>query len=112
MSTIDKVNCFLEAFKSEIAKSGLIFVPRKKNTDFLAFQGMFTYQAEEVIKKLTAVNYFEGPMPDDDGSEGEVWKFAIDIQGIETYIKLKLSSGEAKCISFHKLERQITFPFG
>lgn len=111
MTTRSQVAKFLKAFECEISNSGLIFVRRKKNMDYLASLALFIYEVEEIILHLTEKNYFEGPVVDKDSSAGEIWKFSMDVQGIKTYIKLKLDKSGAKCISFHDLEHRVSFPF-
>lgn len=111
MTTKDQVNEFLENFKSEVKKSGFKFVRRKKNFDYLTMLGLFIHETESLVVNLTENEYVEGPAPDDDGTEGQVWKFCAEVEGYRTYIKLKLDSKGATCISFHGLEYDVVFPF-
>ena len=111
MATKDQVIEFLDVLKKTILKKNLIFIPRKKNTDYLAMSGLFVYEVERLITNLTECDYIGGPKRDDDGSEGQIWEFCTNIKGCSTYIKLKLDSDGAKCISFHNLEYPVIFPF-
>ena len=92
---------FLVRFQSKARKDGLTIVPRSKNRDTLAFLGLLEYQAKEVIMGLREDQCIAGPLKDFDGSEGEIYEFEAEVQQTTVYIKLKLDSAEAKCISFH-----------
>ena len=91
---------FLRRFKAKVRDEGIVFIKRQENVHTLAYLGMLTYQAEELILGLAVDDYLRGPMPDDDGSPGEVWEFTVRAHGTNLYIKLKLDD-EAKCVSFH-----------
>ncbi|MCX6646230.1 MAG: hypothetical protein NTY09_07725 [bacterium] len=111
MATKDQIKIFLADFKEKIKEKELIFVPRPKNLAFLRSYGLFVYELESIIMGLTEIEYIDGPKDDDDGSEGQIWEFCTNVEGCSTYVKLKLDSQGAKCISFHGLEYSVEFPF-
>lgn len=45
--------------------------------------------------------------------KGNIWEFGVEIDNEEVYIKLSddLSHNIAKCISFHKTEFKISYPY-
>jgi hypothetical protein len=107
----DAVPDFLGRFKAKVRKDGMVFVRRPENVNTLAFFGFLTYQAEDCIMRITDRDYIGGPSPNHDKSPGEVWEFAIQIQDLMVYVKLKLDQESAKCISFHRPRDPLTFPF-
>ena len=107
----ERVLDFLRRFKSRARDEGMVFVRRAENVDTLIYLGMLTYMAEECIMGITDMDYISGPLHDHDRSPGEVWEFAIPVQDVMVYIKLKLDEECAKCISFHPPRDPLTFPF-
>lgn len=79
--------------------------------DGIAQLGLTVQDAKEVIVALTERQYSRGPDMDDDGSNGEIWVFAADIDGVQTYIKLKFDGSEAKCLSFHPASYRMPMPY-
>ena len=101
-----QVRLFLIQFKAAIAGGRFYVVPREKNNDFLASQGMTPKEREEVLLELQTSDYYAGPEEDKDyPGEKDIWKFKKRYLGVGIYIKVKLSSIEggfyAKCLSFH-----------
>lgn len=83
---------------------------RDRNRDGLITIGITKAQRDEVIRSLTPDDYCEGPLPDET-QPGNVWVFGKHVEGIEVYIKLKLTATEApKCISFHPAEHALRYP--
>lgn len=107
---ITDIEQFLLRFKRKINESYITIIDNHKNRDFLRFLGLLPYQRTEIIKNLKPENYCQGPLEDKDGSAGEVWIFGYRESGIDVYIKLKLDD-EAKCLSFHRAEYEMEFPF-
>ena len=55
------------------------------------------------ILKLTPLDYYSGPEDDRDRNNGtKLWIFKKNINGITTYIKLKIDERGCVCVSFHK----------
>ena len=88
-------------------------IERDKNLQSLAELGIFSYQAVNIILKLTYKNYSSGPEPDVDYPKHNVWKFGYNLDGEQIYIKLTddFSCNIAKCISFHKADFVISYPY-
>ena len=101
-TTKSEIIQFLKDFKKEMSDNGLTFVERKVNLDCLAELGLSIVDGEGVILSLTEKDFQKGPELDHDGSVGEIWAFQKHHAGAHVYIKLKLDSFGAKCISFHK----------
>lgn len=88
-------------------------IERDKYLQSLAELGISSSQARNVILQLTYKNYSSGPEPDLDYPGHNVWKFGYNLDGEEIYIKLSddFSRNIAKCISFHKADFVISYPY-
>lgn len=108
-----KIVEFLKLYK-EIAQKKFTFISRKKNLDSITDLGITITQAKTIIMQLTYENYYKGPEEDKDRKGINIWEFGVKVDGEEIYIKLSedLSWGTAKCISFHKAEYKISYPYG
>lgn len=109
-----EINDFLFKFKFFAQIIGQFsFVSRHKNLQSLADLGITQTEALNTILQLTYRNYSSGPEPDRDFDNRKVWKFGYLLVGDEIYIKLAddLSHNIAKCISFHKADFTITYPY-
>jgi hypothetical protein len=108
------VHQFLIEFKSLILEKGLIVTERMVNRDLLLELGLTKEQREEIVCSLSVLDYSSGPIRDE-YKPGHYWVFGKQVEGSEVYIKLKIagSAGEeyAVCISFHKSERPLRYPF-
>lgn len=111
MATVMEAAKFLVGFKKAINNTGLELIPRRINLDTIARLGLTIKQVREIIQDLKYSNYSSGPKLDQDGSIGEIWVFGYDLAGEMLYIKLKLASDKAKCLSFHKAELKIPLPY-
>lgn len=101
---------FLKRFKQEATLSGIDFIPRRANLNALAHLGMTISDAENAMLGLSAQDYISGPTQDYDGSAGEIWVFGTIIHHANIYIKVKLETGRAACLSFHEAEFPLRFP--
>lgn len=112
ISTTAEVIVFLKDFK-KIAQCNFIFIKRKKNLDSISQLGVQIKQAKAIIMELTYENYNKGPEQDRDIKSGNIWEFGAKIDNQEVYIKLSddFSYNIAKCISFHKAEFKIDYPY-
>lgn len=111
------VEQFLASFHSA-TQSGIYFIDRKKNFEFLLLHGMSDQDRKDVIANLCVEDYFSGPELDKDFPHQPpcIWKFCVTLEGVEIYIKLKLvkdgSIMRAKGLSFHEPEHPIShFPY-
>jgi len=91
-------------------------VSRKRNLNLLSYLGLTEVLAKKEVIELSVRDYCEGPIGDDNPQErGNVYIFGKDIDGDEAYIKLKIGyTGEqriAKCLSFHRAEKRLKYPF-
>ncbi len=89
---------------------------REKNSIALAELGLTPALRTEAIFNLTVSNYVEGPNPDHDRPGQELWVFGATIEGAEIYIKLKIFETKegrrvGKCLSFHRAEQRLPYPF-
>jgi len=114
----EQVRTFLTAFKRAAIEAGprITIVSRDKNWNALPELGLTERQRDDAILALTPDDYSMGPEPDDDPTrEGDVWVFGAEVLGQHAYIKLKLVEDgplrKAICVSFHKAERPMRFPF-
>ncbi|HWO75035.1 MAG TPA: hypothetical protein VNM69_03840 [Bacillus sp. (in: firmicutes)] len=103
---------FLKQIKNLISKGKYDFITRKyklPNGERLNYiQSLLEIgltnidDAWKEILSLTPRHYFRGPTPDRD-RDGEVWEFKKEINGVMTYIKLKIDRKRGcVCMSFHK----------
>jgi hypothetical protein len=109
-----KVTLFLLLFKGLMSEpGGFMFVDRPKNMKALADLNLTPLQARETIMGLTERNYCKGPVPDVDIPDEEVWEFGVSSEGETIYIKLKALTGNGVglCVSFHKSDRTMEFPY-
>jgi hypothetical protein len=102
---------FLKRFKEEATLSGIDFIPRRANLNALANLGITISDAEVTVLGLSARDYISGPTQDHDGSAGEIWVFGTVLNHANIYIKVKLETGRAACISFHEAQYPLVFPF-
>ncbi|MCQ2593300.1 MAG: hypothetical protein MJ188_11015 [Treponema sp.] len=99
---------FLLRLKKLIDENKLLFKPRnrQKTMQFLFDEGLSVLDVINYVKSLTPENFYSGPSPDDNGSEGDVMIFLKEYKDTKLYIKLKIWSdknGDAGVVmSFHK----------
>lgn len=106
---------FLREFKELVTEGrGLDVVSRRKNIDSLAELGLTRSTCREEILALSVTDYCAGPEPDHD-RPGYIWEFGKIVNNQEVYMKLKIATvgrGKiAKCISFHKAEYPLVYPW-
>ena len=108
------IKSFLQELKVIIRSLGIIFYNRPKNSiQHLADLGITAKIREEIILNLDIEDYSEGPLEETQQGGTEMWIFGKEIKGQLVYIKLTISkmTGGAVCISFHKAEFPMHFPF-
>jgi len=68
---------------------------------------------EEIILNLEVEDYSEGPLEETQQGGNEMWVFGKIINNQQVYIKLTISqvTGSPICISFHRAEYLMEFPF-
>lgn len=114
MATREEVERFLNNFQSKLKIFRIIFRDdRGKNTQALAELEITPIYREGIIKNIVAEDYCEGPIVDTLNTYGEMWVFGKDVKKQEVYIKISLGHPNSAtiCISFHKAERPLKYPF-
>lgn len=101
--TIDN---FLVECKKRVNKNNLDFVPVRKNVVTRRKYAFTIHDIEDKIPCLCSSDLHKGPEVDRDYPTEELWIFKKIIGGTMFYIKLKLrsTSDEVVCISFHEDE--------
>lgn len=92
---------------------GIVYRPREKNADALALLEIAPGARNEIIKKLTAANYYGGPKTDTyNPNMPDYYEFGVMVKGHEIYIKLNmgLPNKPIDCMSFHVAEFPMTYP--
>ena len=102
-----EVAAFLKETKDLIRKGQYDFVPRRKNLQALARQGLTLQDAKNEIMNLRTDDYHKGPKADFERPE-EIWEFKREIENTRYYIKIKIAEESGtkvlKCLSFHEDE--------
>lgn len=114
MATREEVEKFLNQFCEKLKIYDIIFRDdRGKNMQALAELDITPNYRLEVIKSLTVDDYSEGPIINTLNQFGDLWVFGKDVKGNEVYIKISLGFPKNKtiCISFHKAEHKMNYPF-
>ncbi|OXA96110.1 type II toxin-antitoxin system MqsR family toxin [Flavobacterium hercynium] len=114
MSHKATVKSFLQELKQIIKTWDIFFVNRPKNSvQDLADIGITANSRKEIIAQLEVEDYSEGPLPETQFNGKELWIFGKIIKKQEVYIKLTISrtTNNAICISFHKAEHSMEFPY-
>jgi hypothetical protein len=114
MATREEVEKFLNGFHAKLKIFQIIFRDdRGKNMQALAELEITPTHRENVIKEIVVEDYSEGPIIDTLNKCGEMWVFGKDVKGQEVYIKITLGYPNAAtiCISFHKAEHPMKYPF-
>lgn len=101
------ISDFLARSKNLLAAGQYIFVPRGKNLQALAANGLTIADAKREIMDLIVEDYYKGPKQDFDANQpGNIWEFKKDIEGEVFYVKLKIQNVNGKdilkCLSFHE----------
>ena len=114
MTTKADVKSFLQELKQIITIWPIFYINRPKNSiQYLADLGITANSREQIITQLQIEDYSQGPAPETQFNGKDLWIFGKVIKTQEVYIKLTISkdTGSAICISFHKAEHPMEFPF-
>ncbi len=114
MATREEVEKFLDNFHAKLRVFRIIFRDdRGKNAEALAELEITPMYREMVIKEITVEDYSDGPIVDTLNKYGEMWVFGRDVKQQEVYIKISLGHPNSStiCISFHKAEYSMKYPF-
>ena len=108
------VHEFLLEFKNLIYENRFHIKPNIKNKEGLLELGFTRTQLEEIILSLSVTDYNSGP-ENDEYKPGYYWVFGKQIDSLEVYIKLKIVDEKgneyAICLSFHRSEFPLRYPF-
>ena len=110
----EEVESFLNHFHQKIKVFGIIFRDdRGKNMNTLLELEISPKYREDIIKKLSAEDYIEGPIPDTLHKIGDMWVFGKDVKDKEVYIKISMGVADTStiCISFHVAEHKLQYKF-
>lgn len=114
MAGREEVEQFLSQLKAKLELFGVVFEHRKKNLETLAELDILAIDRENYLKKLSVENFYSGPHLDEFNPSGpEYFEFGLHINQVEIYIKLTLGlpNRRINCISFHRAERLIVYPY-
>jgi len=114
MITKGDVETFIRQLMQKIRTFGMVFRDdRGKNMRTLLELEITPKYRQDVIMKLQADDYIEGPLDDTLHKLGDMWVFGKDVKGRDVYIKVSkgISGGGAICISFHIAEHPLKYKF-
>lgn len=110
--TIDDVKSFLNSMNVKIDIYGMVFAERQRCQETMRMLGINEIVAKSIIKTLDATDFSK--YFDDITQWGcDLWAFGKDINGEEIYIKigLGLPNRQTVCVSFHRADFPIQYPF-
>ena len=114
MAAREEVSIFLSEWR-EATGNFIDFVPRLKNRITLQELRITETEAKKCVQNLRVENYVSGPEIDIDKNTKDIWIFGLKIKGEKIYIKVKIYQYhgiiEAKCLSFHKADHTLYYPF-
>lgn len=101
------ITTFLIRAKKLLSAGRYDFVPRRKNMLALAQHGRTIADVKNEILGLVVGDYYKGPKRDFDSNRpGDIWEFKKTIDGMQFYVKLKITQENGqdilKCLSFHE----------
>ena len=110
---VDSINSFLDDFKSKMKIWDIIFRDdRGKNFQSLIDLEISSAYRKEILEKLKAEDYSDGPLEDKLNNSTELWVFGKEVKGKEIYIKISIGNFNSPviCISFHIAEHKMKYP--
>ena len=114
MSNREEVQKFLYDFNVLANVFDIIVIDTEKNLQALLDLGITAKIRKEIIMDLKVENYFQGPNKDRDRPQFDVWEFGYKFNdNYEIYIKLSTRKDKSRCIclSFHRAEHKIIYPY-
>ena len=114
MTTKEEVERFLNQFHEKLKIYNIFFRDDKeKNLQTLTELEITSNDRIEIIKTIKVEDYSSGPIVDTLNKMGDLWVFGKDVKGNEVYIKISLGVPNSRtiCISFHKAEHKMSYPF-
>ncbi len=113
MASRHDVEVFLNDFRAKLNIWGVLFLDsRGKNTQALLDLDIHPKEREEVIKKIQATDYVDGPTEDVIFNGSDMWVFGKGVNNRELYIKITMGrmGQQVICISFHPSEHPLSYP--
>lgn len=106
-ASLSDIAAYLSEVKRLLSTGKYDFVPRRKNMQALAQHGLTITDAKNEILGLVVSDYYKGPKQDlDPNRSGDIWEFKKNIDGMQFYVKVKITkeNGEniLKCLGFHE----------
>jgi hypothetical protein len=104
---------FLSDFFVKLSIYDIFFKNREKNEAALLELEITASERLEIIKSLTAGDYYRGPSADAcDPASPPNWEFGKRVKGKDVYIKINMGKAGKRvmCISFHIAERKMACP--
>lgn len=114
MALKSEVESFLASFHEKVNVFGILFRDdREKNRNALFDLEISRLERLEIVKSIETQDYSEGPIPDELNLGTEMWVFGKDVNGVEVYIKITMGGFNSRtiCISFHRAEHPMAYPF-
>lgn len=114
MTKKEDVHLFLDAFKVKLGIWGVVFRDgRPKNAQTLLDLELSVKDRKAVLEKLKVEDYAQGPLEEKLYGGNDMWVFGVQVKGVELYIKISIGmqGQQVLCISFHKAEAPIVYPF-
>lgn len=108
----EEVDQFLTAFKVKLKIWDVLFMKRDKNLQTLLDLEISPGHRKQILEELEAIDYSQGPLPDETFNAADMWIFGKTIKGKEVYIKITLGRANLSviCISFHLAEYPMSYP--
>jgi len=114
MTSKQEIEIFLKELKEKIKVFGIVFLDnRRKNQETLLDLEISPDQRKEIIQKLIANDYYEGPITETMREIPSMWIFGKIVKQKEIYIKISMgmANNSAVCISFHTAKHPLEYPF-
>jgi hypothetical protein len=114
MTPLSDVQHFLRDFQFKLSfRDKVLFSSRPKNRHTMFLLELSLLGVKEELKKITALDYSQGPLDDTVYGDGSMWVFGRIIKEYEIYIKVALGkfNGDPLCISFHIAEYPLHCPY-
>jgi len=107
------VEQFLNQFKIKLKVFDVVYIGRDKNAQALLDMEWVPAARTKILENLETDDYSEGPLEETIHGAGNMWVFGKKISGSEIYIKIAMGqqNNSVICISFHKAEQPLKYPF-
>ncbi len=114
VGTIDEIQYFLNDFFAKSRTFDILFKDnRQKNTAAIFDLDLTRAMRIDIINTLVALDYSEGPLDDNVFQVAPMWVFGKRYKKTEIYIKISMGTPGSNtiCISFHRSEHPMHYPF-